>query len=127
MAEFRGARHTVKRRLYWAPEPDVEDHVIRQRIEETGRLPVHRWQFAIEIFVAMYKQLFMVVPFYSSGMETDQASVDANVTSQQFEYLPLKGRKFISIAALAPRVATCPQANINPGDDITYPLVSNAF
>jgi hypothetical protein len=51
----------------------------------------------------------------STGLETDQATVDTNVTTKQFEELPLNGRNFTSIAALAPGVSTYPQANINPG------------
>ncbi len=51
----------------------------------------------------------------AAGLETDQVSVDTNVTSQQFEDLPLNGRNFTAIAALVPGVATYPQANINPG------------
>ena len=50
-----------------------------------------------------------------SGLETDQTSIDTNVTERQFEALPLNGRNFTAIAALAPGVATYPQANINPG------------
>ncbi len=49
------------------------------------------------------------------GLETDKISIDTNVTAQQFEDLPLNGRNFTSIAALAPGVSTYPQANINPG------------
>ena len=41
--------------------------------------------------------------------------MDTNVTAQQFEELPMNGRNFTAIAALAPGVATYPQANINPG------------
>ena len=51
----------------------------------------------------------------SVGLETDKISIDTNVTTQQFEDLPLNGRNFTSIAALAPGVSTYPQANINPG------------
>lgn len=49
------------------------------------------------------------------GLETEGASVDTNVTARQFEDLPLNGRNFTSIAALAPGVATYPQSNVNPG------------
>lgn len=51
----------------------------------------------------------------AAGLETEKASVDTNVTARQFEDLPLNGRNFTAIAALAPGVATYPQANINPG------------
>jgi hypothetical protein len=49
------------------------------------------------------------------GLETEKTSVDTDVTARQFEELPLNGRNFTSIAALAPGVATYPQANVNPG------------
>jgi hypothetical protein len=48
-------------------------------------------------------------------METGQANLNTNVTEKQFEQLPLNGRNFTSVAALAPGVATEPQQNINPG------------
>jgi Carboxypeptidase regulatory-like domain/TonB dependent receptor len=51
----------------------------------------------------------------SAGLETEQTSVETNITARQFEELPLNGRNFTSIAALAPGVATYPQANVNPG------------
>ena len=51
----------------------------------------------------------------SAGLETDTTSIDTNVTTQQFEDLPLNGRNFTAIAALAPGVSTYPQSNINPG------------
>ncbi len=51
----------------------------------------------------------------AGGLETERISVDTNVTAQQFEELPMNGRNFTAIAALAPGVATYPQANINPG------------
>ena len=51
----------------------------------------------------------------AEGLETEKTSVDTNITARQFEDLPLNGRNFTSIAALAPGVATYPQANINPG------------
>jgi len=50
-----------------------------------------------------------------AGLETDKISIDTNVTTQQMEELPLNGRNFTAIAALAPGVSTYPQANINPG------------
>jgi hypothetical protein len=49
------------------------------------------------------------------GLETEKTSVDTNISARQFEALPLNGRNFTAIAALAPGVATYPQANINPG------------
>jgi hypothetical protein len=49
------------------------------------------------------------------GLETEKTSVDENISARQFEDLPLNGRNFTAIAALAPGVATYPQANINPG------------
>ncbi len=51
----------------------------------------------------------------AEGLETEKTSVDTEVTARQFEELPLNGRNFTSIAALAPGVATYPEANINPG------------
>ena len=51
----------------------------------------------------------------AGGLETDKTSIDTNVTTQQMEDLPLNGRNFTAIAALAPGVSTYPQANINPG------------
>jgi len=51
----------------------------------------------------------------AAGLETDKISIDTNVTTQQLEDLPLNGRNFTSIAALAPGVSTYPQSNINPG------------
>ena len=50
-----------------------------------------------------------------SGLETDKISVDTNITTQQFEDLPLNGRNFTAIADLAPGISTYPQLNINPG------------
>ena len=41
--------------------------------------------------------------------------MDTNVSAQQFAQLPLNGRNFTSVAALAPGVSTTPQLNINPG------------
>ena len=49
------------------------------------------------------------------GLETDNATLDTNVSTQQLENLPLNGRNFTAIAALAPGIATIPQLNINPG------------
>ena len=49
------------------------------------------------------------------GLDTEQTSVDTNVSARQFEDLPMNGRNFTAIAALAPGVATYPQANVNPG------------
>jgi hypothetical protein len=51
----------------------------------------------------------------AGGLETEKTSVDTNVSARQFEELPLNGRNFTAIAALAPGVSTYPQANINPG------------
>ncbi len=51
----------------------------------------------------------------STELETGQADVDTNVSSQQLEDLPLNGRNFTALAALAPGVSTTPQLNINPG------------
>jgi hypothetical protein len=47
----------------------------------------------------------------TTGIDTDSIKTGTNVTSQQFEELPLNGRNFTQIAALAPGVATSPQAN----------------
>lgn len=49
------------------------------------------------------------------GLDTEQATVETNITERQFADLPLNGRNFTAIAALAPGVATYPQANVNPG------------
>lgn len=57
----------------------------------------------------------VVVTSQTGGLETDKISIDTNVTTQQLEDLPLNGRNFTSIAALAPGVSTYPQLNINPG------------
>ena len=51
----------------------------------------------------------------AAGLETEQTSVETNISERQFEDLPLNGRNFTSIAALAPGIATYPQSNINPG------------
>jgi Carboxypeptidase regulatory-like domain len=50
----------------------------------------------------------------SAALQTDQTGVTTNVSSQQLAQLPLNGRNFTSLAALAPGVSTYPQANINP-------------
>jgi hypothetical protein len=60
-------------------------------------------------------QQTITVTTESEGLETEKTSVDTNITARQFEDLPLNGRNFTSIAALAPGVATYPQANINAG------------
>lgn len=49
------------------------------------------------------------------GLVTEQATVDTNITARQFEQLPLNGRNFTAVTALAPGIATLPQSNINPG------------
>lgn len=51
----------------------------------------------------------------SAALQTGQANVDTNVSEKQMEDLPLNGRNFTSVAALAPGVSTTPQLNINPG------------
>jgi hypothetical protein len=51
----------------------------------------------------------------SGELQTGQASLDTNISERQMEDLPLNGRNFTSIAALAPGVSTTPQLNINPG------------
>jgi hypothetical protein len=50
----------------------------------------------------------------SAALQTDQTGMTTNVSSQQLAQLPLNGRNFTSLAALAPGVSTYPQANINP-------------
>lgn len=57
----------------------------------------------------------VTVSAQGGGLETDQVSVDTNVSTQQMEDLPLNGRNFTSIMALSPGVSTYPQSNINPG------------
>ena len=49
----------------------------------------------------------------AGGLETDNATMQTNVSERQFEQLPLNGQNFTAIAALAPGVSTYPQANIN--------------
>ncbi|MGO8720775.1 MAG: carboxypeptidase regulatory-like domain-containing protein [Acidobacteriaceae bacterium] len=49
------------------------------------------------------------------GLETDRISLDTDISSRQLSDLPLNGRNFTSITALAPGVSTYPQPNINPG------------
>jgi hypothetical protein len=60
------------------------------------------------------RQTVNVTAEASQVLETQNASVETNVTARQFEELPLNGRNFTAIAALAPGVATYPQPNINP-------------
>jgi hypothetical protein len=50
-----------------------------------------------------------------AGLATDQVSIDTNVSEKEVQDLPLNGRNFTALAALAPGVATTPQPNINPG------------
>ncbi|HEX4005103.1 MAG TPA: TonB-dependent receptor [Acidobacteriaceae bacterium] len=57
----------------------------------------------------------VTVTAQSGGLETDQVSIDTNISTQQMEDLPLNGRNFTSIMALTPGVSTYPQSNINPG------------
>jgi hypothetical protein len=59
-------------------------------------------------------QQSVTVTDQAGGLETDKISIDTNITTQQFEDLPLNGRNFTSIAAIAPGVSTYPQVNINP-------------
>ena len=61
------------------------------------------------------EQQTVTVSAESGGLETDQTTVSTNITARQFEDLPLNGRNFTAVAALAPGVATIPQPNINPG------------
>ena len=60
-------------------------------------------------------QQSVTVSAEAGGLETDQVNVDTNISTRQMEDLPLNGRNFTAIAALAPGIATYPQANINPG------------
>ena len=73
---------------------------------------ISRWDFKLK---AGSVSESVTVTDQAAGLETDQVSIDTNVTAQQFEDLPLNGRNFTAIAALVPGVATYPQANINPG------------
>lgn len=57
----------------------------------------------------------VTVTSQGNGLETDQVSVDTNISARQMEQLPLNGRNFTSIMALTPGVSTYPQANVNPG------------
>ena len=61
------------------------------------------------------EQQTVTVTAEAAGIETDQLNVDTNITARQFEELPLNGRNFTAVAALAPGVATIPQPNVNPG------------
>lgn len=49
------------------------------------------------------------------ALQTGQADVDTNISERQIEDLPLNGRNFTAVAALAPGVSTSPQLNVNPG------------
>ena len=60
------------------------------------------------------RQTVTVTAEAAEVLETQNASVETNVTARQFEDLPLDGRNFTAIAALSPGVATYPQPNINP-------------
>jgi hypothetical protein len=60
-------------------------------------------------------QQTVTVSAESGGLETNQVSVNTDITTRQMEDLPLDGRNFTELAALAPGIATYPQANINPG------------
>ena len=51
----------------------------------------------------------------AEGLQTEQTTVETNISSRQFEELPLNGRNFTEVAALAPGVSTYQQSNINPG------------
>jgi len=51
----------------------------------------------------------------AAGLETEHTSVETNITTRQFEDLPLNGRNFTQVAALAPGVSTYQQNNVNPG------------
>ena len=48
------------------------------------------------------------------GVDIERTSIGTDVSTQQFEQLPLSGRNFTAVAALAPAVSTYPQANSNP-------------
>lgn len=48
-------------------------------------------------------------------LETEHASLNTNVTERQFADLPLNGRNFTAIVAIAPGISTYPMPNINPG------------
>jgi hypothetical protein len=60
-------------------------------------------------------QQTVTVSAESGGLETNQVSVNTDITTRQMEDLPLDGRNFTELAALAPGIATYPQLNINPG------------
>jgi len=48
-------------------------------------------------------------------VEADRASVDQNIDFQQIQSLPISGRNYTSLVALAPAISTTPLPNINPG------------
>lgn len=56
-------------------------------------------------------QQTVTVSASTNGVNTGTISMETNVTPRQFENLPLNGQNFTQIAALAPGVATSPQAN----------------
>ena len=60
-------------------------------------------------------QQTVTVSSNTTGINTGSISLETNVTPQQFEDLPLNGQNFTQIAALAPGVATSPQANASGG------------
>lgn len=60
-------------------------------------------------------QQSITVSAEAGGLETNQVSVNTDITTRQMEDLPLNGRNFTELAALAPGIATYPQLNINPG------------
>jgi hypothetical protein len=45
----------------------------------------------------------------AEGLQTEQTTVETNISSRQFEELPLNGRNFTEVAALAPGVSTYQQ------------------
>ena len=61
------------------------------------------------------EQQTVTVSAESGGLVTDQTTLATNITAREFEDLPLNGRNFTAVSALAPGIATIPQPNINPG------------
>jgi hypothetical protein len=61
------------------------------------------------------EQQTVTVSAESGGLVTDQTTLSTNISAREFEDLPLNGRNFTAVTALAPGIATIPQANINPG------------